>query len=462
MKNKKKILYVLYGWPPNVNGGVILYVENMKRELEKKGLDVYILHNGKFNFFRKNPYIKRSKNNIYELINAFHFINIEDNPYSDKFYDKLFIKLLKEINPEIIHFHDIVGMPFSFVKIAKKYSHAKVINTFHNYYYICPRRDLMHIDNSHCNLCLEGYICDDCKIYISNFKRKLNILKFLLWTYSRNYIPNKLYRRLLSLIQKFIPAENLNFFTNSKMLNKNISINKKKSLRAIYAIKVLNQYTDLNLSVSTDVKNIFTKFGVDEKNNIVMSIGTRASEVIKPSNKKLSKKSLTFGYIGGPQSIKGLYLLIDAFNSLSSKYKNIQLMIYGVNKSSYEILNNRFVDNSNIQFMGSYSYSDLNKILKNFDIGVVPPIWHDNAPQVVFELLSAKIPIIGSNIGGIPDFVLNNINGLLFSPGSIDDLKEKIVTIITNPSLILKYRNNIKPMKTMEEHVNELIDIYNE
>lgn len=459
----KKILYVLSGWPPNVGGGVIVYVKNLREEFLKKGFDVYILYNGKYNFLVNYPYIKKSNNEkIYALINAMHFINIEDNPYSDKYMDKIFSEFIKDINPDIIHFNDIVGMPFSFVKAAKTYSNAKIINTFHNYYYICPRRDLMHIDGTHCNLCIEGYVCSECTINITSFKRMVNLLKFLLWAYSKNILPRTFYMKLLSFIQKSISLEKLNFFTSEDIINSNSNNKKIYSKRAAYAKEMLNKYTDLNISVSNDVYNIFTKFGVSKNKNIVLPIGTKASEIISHSNKKLNKNMITFGYMGGPQHIKGLYLLVSVFNSLSKYYNNINLVIYGVNKDVFEDSNNMTINNNSIYFKGNYKYSELNTILKNFDIGIVPPIWHDNAPQVVFEFLSAKIPVIGAKIGGIPDFVHNNENGLLFKAGNKTDLAQKMEMIIKNPTIINKFKKNIKPMKTMHEHVDELIKIYEE
>ena len=91
---------------------------------------------------------------------------------------------------------------------------------------------------------------------------------------------------------------------------------------------------------------------------------------------------------------------------------------------------------------------------------MVPPIWYDNAPQVVFEALATKTPVIGSNIGGIPDFIKDGKNGFLFEAGNVEELKNKMAIIMENPSLINELRSEIQPMKTMEFHAKEMIDLY--
>jgi glycosyltransferase involved in cell wall biosynthesis len=74
--------------------------------------------------------------------------------------------------------------------------------------------------------------------------------------------------------------------------------------------------------------------------------------------------------------------------------------------------------------------------------------------------LSSGTPPIASNIGGIPDFVKDEVNGLLFESGNSDDLAQKMKRILDDQNLIQKLRRGIKRLKTIEEHSLELITIY--
>ena len=59
-------------------------------------------------------------------------------------------------------------------------------------------------------------------------------------------------------------------------------------------------------------------------------------------------------------------------------------------------------DHAAISFHGRYEQDQLGSILGNIDVGVVPSICEDTAPNTVFEFQAAGIPVIGSNVGGIP------------------------------------------------------------
>jgi glycosyltransferase involved in cell wall biosynthesis len=98
----------------------------------------------------------------------------------------------------------------------------------------------------------------------------------------------------------------------------------------------------------------------------------------------------------------------------------------------------------------------LPSILEGKDVGIVPPVWWDPAPQVVMELLANNIPVIAANIGGIPDFIENGVNGLLFQAGNSEDLSAKICYILDNPKMLNEWRNHIQSIKTIEQHVDEL------
>lgn len=269
--------------------------------------------------------------------------------------------------------------------------------------------------------------------------------------HSINFIYNYLLKK------SFSPSNTLHIYSSKDYYDK-----KRISQRSLYAKKVLNEYTDINLYVSYGMKKIFKSFGIKDNNkNKVMYLGTNLTSIKKYTDNFVRVDEIVFGFLGNPSKMKGLYLLVHAFNKLSNKYRNIKLEIYGCDKTIYQELNSEEVDNPKIIFHGNYNHEDLPNILRSFDVGVVPSIWPDSMPLVVFELFSAKIPIIGANIGGIPDMVKNNKNGLLFKSNDENDLKRKMEYIIKNPSIVIKYKKNINPVLIMEDHIKELTNLYN-
>jgi glycosyltransferase involved in cell wall biosynthesis len=124
------------------------------------------------------------------------------------------------------------------------------------------------------------------------------------------------------------------------------------------------------------------------------------------------QRGLTFGYIGGITPIKGIELLLADF--LESDFPDdVTLRIAGSGDAAYvDGLKARYADRR-IVWLG---YSKPKEFYSGIDVLVVPSIWHDTLPGVVFEAFGYGLPVVGSTRGGIPEMVQHGVNGLLFDP----------------------------------------------
>ena len=66
---------------------------------------------------------------------------------------------------------------------------------------------------------------------------------------------------------------------------------------------------------------------------------------------------------------------------------------------------------------------------------VVPSEWHENSPISILEAMAYGKPIVASQIGGIPELVREGKTGLLFDPGNVDQLSDKITLLLGNRGL---------------------------
>ena len=57
---------------------------------------------------------------------------------------------------------------------------------------------------------------------------------------------------------------------------------------------------------------------------------------------------------------------------------------------------------------------------------VIPSEWYENNPLSVIEAECLGTPVLGARIGGIPELIEDGVNGMTFTSGDVDDLKEKI------------------------------------
>ena len=87
--------------------------------------------------------------------------------------------------------------------------------------------------------------------------------------------------------------------------------------------------------------------------------------------------------------------------------------------------------NGKINFLGWRS--DIDEIMPVMDILVLPSL-NEGMGRVLVEAMAAGKPIVASSVGGIPDLVQHNHNGLLVPPGDEKALAEAILEIINNPA----------------------------
>jgi len=138
-------------------------------------------------------------------------------------------------------------------------------------------------------------------------------------------------------------------------------------------------------------------------------------------NKKIDRDYINFGFIGTLAPNKGIEVLLKAYHKI--KKTNYRLFIAGSGKEDYEeYLKSKFQDNS-IIFMGKVNPKDF---FEKVDVTIVPSIWYENFPGVIVESFAFGTPVIGSNIGGIPEMISEGINGVLFDPYNEEDLMQKM------------------------------------
>jgi glycosyltransferase involved in cell wall biosynthesis len=143
---------------------------------------------------------------------------------------------------------------------------------------------------------------------------------------------------------------------------------------------------------------------------------------------------LTFGYIGGITPIKGVELLLADFLS-SDLPADANLRIAGSGDAAYvEGLKARY-PGKRIEWLG---YSTPKDFYSSIDVLVVPSIWHDTLPGVVFEAFGYGLPVVGSTRGGIPEMVQHGVNGLLFDP-AVPGALAGALQQMSNPDLLARF-----------------------
>jgi glycosyltransferase involved in cell wall biosynthesis len=119
-------------------------------------------------------------------------------------------------------------------------------------------------------------------------------------------------------------------------------------------------------------------------------------------------------------------------------------------------------DDSRITFCGTFPNSSIGEILSGIDVLVVPSIWYENTPLVIYSAMAASCPVIASDLGGMSEVVHHNINGLLVEPGDPSALAAALQQLSCDREMLTRLASGCKRPKSIREYVAELLEVYEE
>jgi glycosyltransferase involved in cell wall biosynthesis len=173
--------------------------------------------------------------------------------------------------------------------------------------------------------------------------------------------------------------------------------------------------------------------------------------------------AIRFGFIGALAEHKGAHLLIDAFRRMPPQSRPVTLSIWGdpSKHGNYgQGLIRQAVNCPAIRFCGTFPNHRIGEIFDEIDLLVVPSLWYENAPLVLYSALATRTPVIATDLGGISEVIQSGVNGFLFPVGDVRALTDTLVRCVREPDLVERLRANIGPVKTTADNVVELENLY--
>ena len=151
--------------------------------------------------------------------------------------------------------------------------------------------------------------------------------------------------------------------------------------------------------------------------------------------KKKEKNIVEFLFVGRIIPVKNLSFLIKGFLEALKENENIVLNIIGSgDENEIKKLKNLVKGNKNIKFLGKKFGKELIEIYQNNDVFCLTSIY-DNYPNVIFEAMACGLPVIATNVGGIPMQVIHNKTGMLVELNNIKQLKNAILKLAKDKQL---------------------------
>jgi glycosyltransferase involved in cell wall biosynthesis len=159
-------------------------------------------------------------------------------------------------------------------------------------------------------------------------------------------------------------------------------------------------------------------------------------------------------YFGRYSEEKGIRTLVEA----AKRMPEVNFVFAGKG-----MLEDLLYNSENINNVGFKSGKELADLIRRARVSVYSSEWYENCPFSVMESQMYGTPVIGSNIGGIPELIKVGKTGLLYNSGDVEQLCDEIHTIWQNDDLASEMHRACKELSfdNIDDYLGKLLKIYN-
>jgi len=198
-----------------------------------------------------------------------------------------------------------------------------------------------------------------------------------------------------------------------------------------------------------------------------------ASEDARKTTRKalsLKRDDIAVGLIGRLETAKGQGTFIRAIPDIINRYPNTKFFIIGDDHIKGKPCLTKYkkmiqeLELDNICFLLGFR-PEINSLMQGMDIIVLPSLWEAHS-IVLLEALASKKPVVASRVGGTPEIITHQKEGILISPNNPEALAYGILQLVENPDLVKEITINgfrkVKEEFSEEKMVDKVFEIYKE
>ena len=443
-----RVLLIAHGFPPQGQGGAEIYAEACARRLSALGDSVFVLareavHDAPEYRVRdetRGAIHIRWLNNTYRQVRR--FAEVYDNPA----IQALAGEYIADVRPDVAHVHHLTGLSTRVLdELAAR--RIPVVLTLHDYWLLCHRGQLFDRRLMRC----QGPAPDGCAHCIGA-EAAASPAAFV-------------GARVLRRMERVLPA-GLTQIARATARGVGTSLADETAAREASRVRLAHMRdrwpaVTVALAPSRHVRDRFVAAGFPRGVIRISEYGVepcRVDAALRPAGAPLRA-----GYLGTLMVSKAPHVLFDAVEMAPAG--TVEIHVFGAaagyhgDDSYIQQLDARRSAPS-IHFHGAVARSGLAQAFSLIDVLVFPSVWDETSGIGAREALAAGIPVVASRLGGIPEYVRDGVNGLLFEPGRADQLAGLLQRLANEPGLLPRLRAGITSLRTLEEDVRATRAIY--
>lgn len=278
-------------------------------------------------------------------------------------------------------------------------------------------------------------------------------------------------KRKYDIIHVHLFPANIFVALSSLFLSKNTNYvftehNTYNRRRSRKVFKILDKFTYSRYSKIICISNqtscsLIKWIPIVKKKTIVIPNGISIPESV---NFKFSEIYYDVLFVGGLSRQKGVNFLLEAISILKEKYNRyLKVAIVGDGPLRDELrkLCVKLKINTQVEFLGIQK--NVNNFMRSSKVFVLPSRW-EGFGLVIIEAMSNMLPVIASNVGGIPEIIENGRDGILVPPENPKNLAKAIKQLLENTELQKKIAQNaykkVKKKYSIDKYSRNILNLY--
>ena len=171
-------------------------------------------------------------------------------------------------------------------------------------------------------------------------------------------------------------------------------------------------------------------------------------------------------FTGRLTAAKGIGYIVEAIPRVLKEHPDAHFIFIGAGNSVpfKRRLSKMGISKNKFKFLGYVKEKrELIEYYRNSSVYLAPTLY-ENLPIRVLEALACGVPAVASNICAIPEIIKNGVNGILIKPGSVEELVEAVIFLLSNPNLSKKIgkngRKTVLKKFNWDINVTKIVDYY--